>query len=203
MRSDMYRGDYRRELSNKRSGLILGFHGTDQSTVERVVMQGDKLKASNNLWDWIGHGIYFWEHSPSRAMEFAQAASRRKNSSIRKPAVVGAILDLGYCLDLLDYQNLVLLKEVYNDVSLREGVLPQNRTASGSSDELLLRYLDCHVIEKLHELNRMDREPSFDSVKAVFWEGPFLYPNAGFREKNHIQICIRNPDCIKGFFIPL
>jgi hypothetical protein len=42
----------------------------------------------------------------------------------------------------------------------------------------------------------------FDSVRGVFWEGRELYPNAGFREKDHIQICIRNPNCIKGFFYP-
>lgn len=39
-------------------------------------------------------------------------------------------------------------------------------------------------------------------MKGVFWEGVELYPDAGFREKNHIQICVRNPNCIKGFFLP-
>ncbi|HYE54151.1 MAG TPA: hypothetical protein VD996_04880 [Chitinophagaceae bacterium] len=24
----------------------------------------------------------------------------------------------------------------------------------------------------------------------------------GFHEKNHIQLCIRNPNCIKGYFLP-
>ncbi|SEK41780.1 hypothetical protein SAMN05421740_101809 [Parapedobacter koreensis] len=43
----------------------------------------------------------------------------------------------------------------------------------------------------------------FDSVRGVFWEGNPLYPTAGFREKDHIQICIRNIDCIKGYFLPL
>lgn len=33
-------------------------------------------------------------------------------------------------------------------------------------------------------------------------ERAFLYPEAGFTEKNHIQICIRNPNCIKSFFLP-
>jgi len=39
-------------------------------------------------------------------------------------------------------------------------------------------------------------------VKGVFWEGHSLYPNAGFAEKNHIQICVCNPNCIKGYFLP-
>jgi len=42
----------------------------------------------------------------------------------------------------------------------------------------------------------------FDSVRSLFVEGEELYPGAGFHEKNHIQICIRNPNCIKSFFVP-
>ena len=66
----------------------------------------------------------------------------------------------------------------------------------------LLRPLDCLVIETFHKINAENKQPSFDSVRAVFPEGDSLYPNAGFYEKSHIQICIRNPNCIKGFFLP-
>ena len=35
------------------------------------------------------------------------------------------------------------------------------------------------------------------------WLGNGIYfCNAGFKEKNHIQICVRNPNCIKGFLNP-
>ena len=33
-------------------------------------------------------------------------------------------------------------------------------------------------------------------------EGEEIYPTAGFFNKNHIQICIRNTDCILGYFLP-
>jgi len=41
----------------------------------------------------------------------------------------------------------------------------------------------------------------FDSVKGVFLSesGP-IYEGSGFFTKTHIQICIRNPFCIKGVF---
>ena len=42
----------------------------------------------------------------------------------------------------------------------------------------------------------------FDSVRAAFWEGEELYPNAGFKTHNPIQLSIINPDCIKGIFLP-
>lgn len=43
-------------------------------------------------------------------------------------------------------------------------------------------------------------EEAYDSVRGVFFEGSELYPTSGFREKDHIQISIINPNCIKAFF---
>jgi hypothetical protein len=37
-------------------------------------------------------------------------------------------------------------------------------------------------------------------VRAAFPEGREIYPGAGFDEKTHIQIALRNLDCIKGVF---
>src|SRR5690606_4350330 len=54
-----------------------------------------------------------------------------------------------------------------------------------------------------HQVRREESLREFDSVRGVFWEGAELYPNAGFREKDHIQLCIRNPNCIKGYFYPI
>ena len=79
--------------------------------------------------------------------------------------------------------------------------LPENKRLSGSED-LLMRYLDCAVIEYLHKKRETNNLRQFDTVRGVFIEGEKLFPNAGFNEKNHIQICVRNPNCIKGFFIP-
>ena len=42
----------------------------------------------------------------------------------------------------------------------------------------------------------------FDSVRGTFEEGNEMYPGAGFREKTHTQVCVRNLNCIKGYFIP-
>ncbi|HVU94580.1 MAG TPA: hypothetical protein VHE34_05115 [Puia sp.] len=57
------------------------------------------------------------------------------------------------------------------------------------------------MIEYVHFRSRRKRTP-FDSVSGVFIEGKPLYPTAGFYDKSHIQICVCNPNCIKGFFIP-
>lgn len=194
-------------MYSSRSGLILGFHGCDESVVHNVVFKNQRLKDSRNSWDWLGDGAYFWENSPSRAMEFARSQSKKEGTSIKKPAVLGAVLNLGYCLDLLDYKNISHLKTGYELLREAQKIsgfkFPQNKIPKDNIDhDLLIRDLDCAVIEAIHKLNKDENLRQFDSVRGVFWEGPPIYPDAGFREKDHIQICIRNPNCIKGCFLP-
>ena len=187
-----------------RTGLTLGFHGTDASIVQQVLVGEAELEPRNNPYDWLGNGVYFWDNSHSRALQWATELSQRPGSNIRRPAVIGVILDLGNCLDLLDYDNLEYLKSAYRILQTSweaSGTkLPRNR---GRTADLLLRELDCAVIEMLHTTFEAADRPSFDSVRGVFWEGVPIYETAGFREKNHIQICVRNLDCIKGYFLPL
>lgn len=189
-----------------RTGLTLGFHGTDESIVQDVINGKKELEPKNNPYDWLGYGVYFWDNSYSRALSWAQELSKRPNSSIKNPAVIGAIIDLGNCLDLLDYSNIELVKSGYNilETTLKSSgkPLPINK---GRTEDLLLRELDCAVIETLHEaIEKRNNQKNFDSVRGVFWEGNPIYQDAGFKEKNHIQICVRNIEsCIKGYFLPL
>lgn len=39
-----------------------------------------------------------------------------------------------------------------------------------------------------------------DTVRGMFPEGNELYKGAGFRSKNHIQLCVVNPNSIIGYF---
>lgn len=114
-------------------------------------------------------------------------------------------MDLGYCFDLTDSVFLSELKRAYDvfvDFYSETGLpLPQN-TDIGESKDKLIRKLDCAVIQTAHKINRDANKRPYDSVKGVFWEGNPLYPNAGFAEKNHIQIFVCNPNCIKGYFLP-
>lgn len=188
-------------------GLIIGFHGCDKKIRDAIISDKSSLKTSNNDYDWLGHGMYFWENNQQRALDFARALKKNPRPGkdiIKTPAVLGAVIDMGFCLDLLDTEYLVLARESYQ--SLKDSCdtlgieLPVNKKMQGSND-LLIRRLDCSVIENLHRQRELNNYKSFDSVRGVFVEGQELYPGAGFNEKNHIQICIRNPNCIKGFFL--
>lgn len=188
--------------------FVLGFHGCDREVGEAILAGKTDLKPSQNDYDWLGKGRYFWENNPDRAMEFAgmlAGMKRRSASNVRDPFVLGAIIDLGHCLNLLDHRALETLRlqyEEYASVSREAGVeLPKNTPLRGGED-LIFRRLDRAVIESLHARRAEQDEQAYDSVRGVFFEGPELFPNAGFRTKNHIQLCIRNPSCILGYFRP-
>lgn len=192
-----------------RNNLVLGFHGCDESVRDDIINRRKPFLPSKNNYDWLGNGMYFWENNYTRAYDWAVEAKKSPQNTkqaIEKPSVLGAIISLGYCLDLLESDGIQELKASYSvleaDCQRRNEALVQNRACKGS-DETLLRVLDCAVIEMLHKMREKIEEKPYDSVRAVFFEGNVAYPTAGFREKNHIQLCIRNPNCIKGFFIPL
>ena len=196
-------------MYSKRAGLILGFHGCDETIRDRVVSEkGFLLSESRNDYDWLGNGVYFWENNYQRALQYATDLMNnpiKGKSEITKPSVIGAVIDLGFCMDLLDTEYLKLLRAGYDFLldtnKTYEFDIPENRPIEKQGD-LLIRKLDCSVIETVHQINRDLEKPNFDTVRGVFFEGDNLYPNAGFKEKNHIQIAIRNPNCIKGYFIP-
>lgn len=191
--------------------LILAFHGCDEDTFKRVLYRHEDLLPSHNVYDWLGNGIYFWENSLARAEEWAISYCKRYNKNHpeekpKKPAVIGAVITLGHCLDLTDYGSSDILRNGYNilsyELSLLNQKMPVNKNIEGNNDKLL-RELDCAVIERIHKYNKDMGVRHYDSVRGMFVEGNPVYKNSGIMEKTHVQLCIKNPNCIKGYFKPL
>lgn len=187
--------------------FILGFHGCYQSLADRVFEGTERLNPKKNSYDWLGHGIYFWENSPERALKWAEEKLSRASKDVRAreaPGVIGAVIDLGYCLSLFETKGIDAVRSAHASLAAALAAigkpLPENRSAAGEGDQVL-RELDCAVIEALHASRTKDKKlRSFDSVRGPFFEGNRLYTGSGFQEKNHVQICVRNPNCIKGYF---
>jgi len=182
------------------ANFVLGYHGCDRDVAEKLI-GGDDFSASKNTYDWLGPGVYFWEANPRRALQFAkelQKLERQTAPKIKTPAVVGAIVELGLCLDLTTTSGISQIRTAYQKLreiaEVAERPLPMNRL------DQRLRDLDCAVIQFLHETRKREKEPSIDTLKGVFVEGEPIYPTSGIREKTHIQICVCNPECIKGVF---
>src|SRR3989442_15886527 len=92
---------------------VVGYHGCDAAVAEEVLAGKFQLTVSANPYDWLGNGIYFWEHGPQRAYEWAVEQARLSGRKVKRPAVLGARIDLGVGLDLLDSANTRLLAKWY------------------------------------------------------------------------------------------
>ena len=55
---------------------MIGFHGCDQSVGDNLVKNPDNVEKSQEAFDWLGHGMYFWEGNEKRAMQWDQKKKR-------------------------------------------------------------------------------------------------------------------------------
>lgn len=199
-----------------RPNLMIGFHGCDESVRNNLVNQPDKVKSSQELYDWLGHGFYLWENNYERALLWAK--DKKNRGSIVNPSVVGVVYQLNNCLDFTDSAFINLLIQYYDimkdELKLSDKDLPKNKNLPKDQyNDLILRELDCAVIQYLHRKIEEEIElqikkhgyselNKFDTVRGIFTEGGPAFEGAGIQLKTHIQVCIRNFNCIKGFFIP-
>ncbi|MDO8361200.1 MAG: hypothetical protein Q7T08_14375 [Devosia sp.] len=179
------------------TSFILGYHGCSTATA-KLLLKGDAFQASENDYDWLGHGVYFWEANPLRGLHFYQGAQKRKEHSGRDGTVVGAVIDLGFCLDLLSSTGIETVRTAYADLKAiaDQASAPMPVNTHGG----LLRNLDCAVINHLHESRKDARLDGFDTVRGMFDEGKPAFTGSGIAAKAHIQIAVRSLSCIKGVF---
>ena len=186
---------------------VIGYHGCDASLAAKVLAGQARLKLSTNPYDWFGAGIYFWEHGPQRAFEWAAEQARIARRKIETPCILGARINLGVCLDLLDTANTDLLRRWYVEFRTtvrQEGSrMPHNRDAPGSRrGDKVLRFLDCAVIDSTLNGLAETEHVKYQTVRGVFLEGKPAFPGSKIALKSHIQIAVRNLACIAEFFNP-
>ncbi len=187
------------------SRTIIGYHGCLASRAEELLAGTMKISdwpKSKESFDWLGHGIYFWEHGLHRAERWAMAKATRSGG---KPAVVGAVIDIAQCLDLNDTEGTELLGAMYKKIadeyqksSIR---MPENKRSSETDEDLKLRELDCLIINSTIEITDPNEE-MFPVVRAAFPEGSHAFPGSKLRAQSHTQIAVRDPKCILGIFRP-
>lgn len=188
-------------MSDFQSFDVLGFHGCGRDLGLKLIKGTQDLIPSENPWDWLGPGIYFWEQDPARGLEYANDVieGRIKNKKAPEiPFVVGSIIQLGNCLNLVESTALDILTEAYNGLKqLTEKMGVPMVENKGNN-----RALDCAVIKYIHEANRRAGKLPYDTIRCAFPEGGEAYPGAMISRRLHIQICVCNPEMIRGYFLP-
>lgn len=193
------------------TSFVLAYHGCEKKVGEAILAGHDHVARSENAYDWLGHGAYFWENSPARALAWAQLLQKHPpepSKKISEPFVLGAIVDLGNCLDLTDATSLEIVRAGYVELArttTKAGApLPVNEPAHSGDIDLVKRNLDCAVVNFVHALRDEGEGLPFDTVRGIFTEGRELYPGGRIMAKTHVQVCVRRPkDSIKGYFRPL
>jgi len=175
---------------DRNTNIVFGFHGTDPAFAERLIRGEVRVEdwvPSSNLYDWLGHGIYFWEQAPDRAKAWAG-----------RGGVVGAIIRLGTCLDLTNITYSEMLAEAYSALAARQRrwrkTMPVNRGK--------LRNLDCAVINYAIKQFKDQTGTTIQTVRGAFLEGDPIFPGSGIQRESHLQIAVRDVSCIVGIFRP-
>lgn len=171
---------------------VIGFHGTSGSVAEEIFSGRSELKVSAHEWEWLGDGVYFWENAPARALQWA--IDRKKEN----PTVIGAIIQVGHCLNLMDKssnfpiaQAFKKCKSLFEEIGIK---MPDNNGKFHNRDSI--------VINSLHVLADHDKHP-YDTVRAAYIEGDPLFEGTEIRSDTHIQICVRDPKkSIVAYFRP-
>lgn len=177
--------------------IVVGYHGCPRSFADAMLtgkVPFTEWRKSQNTYDWLGEGIYFWEHSPTRALRWA---SERFG---KRAAVLGAVIQLGACFDLLDEKMTSLLAASYPKFAAQFAAAGKPLPINKGTDKKL-RELDCAVINDCLDRWSLRNFP-FDTVRGAFLEGPSIFPGTTISAKTRIQIAVRNVDCILGVFRP-
>ena len=180
---------------------VIGFHSCDRDVGLKVLNGDDDLIPSDNPWDWLASGIYFWEQNPLRALEYAEESVKGLQFNrvpITTPFVLGSIIELGHCLNLVETQSLKILRTAYDGLAKLKEITGKKMPVNKDNN----RALDCAVIKFIHQSNKEAGNKPFDTIRCAFPEGEEAYPGSKISSRLHIQICVINPDCIKGYFLP-
>jgi hypothetical protein len=162
---------------------IVAFHGTTAEIAGDLV-DGQPFRVSSNTDDWLGSGAYFWEYAPKQAWWWAREFKRYP-----RPAVVGAMIRLGNCFDLLDPTNVRLLKTAHRGMLEKWAVSGSKVPRNGNQH----KNLDCAVFNDLYRESEAGPKP-IDTARAVYvptesakriWERSWIY------EEAHIQVNVR------------
>ncbi len=178
---------------------LRGYHVTTQENADGIVERG--FRSSDNWYDWLGKGIYFFQDTKEYARYWAM--NERKEGLIANPAVIGADIDYERFLDLLEYRHLRKLKDFCDELEKTTNIDYGKAKAAQRQHDATWKPrahpLDCFVINEAAIAAEEAGEP-IRAVRSVFFEGDPLYSNSHLFDRQHIQIAVRDPNLIRKYW---
>ena len=187
---------------------VIGYHVCTKGIATGKIENGS-FHPSRASYNWLGDGLYFFE-SKSRADSYAKRANEEASKEPETYVVVGAIISLERCFDLTsgNEYEIELLRNAYvelkPEIEQRKKENPKYELKNIVENGKHLQYLDCAVINYMIALLKQNQGAekgfSYYSMRCAFDMGKPIYETAGFKEENSIQVCVKEPKCILGYF---
>ena len=159
--------------------IVSGYHGTSSEAADMILREGFRI--SQNPYDWLGDGVYFFQDAPHRAWEWA--SERHGNAG----AVIGAEIHIVDCIDLLDVGWNSIISDTYDSYlkNLRDSgrAIPEQSRRRHRLDREVMNY----AVGVLSESG-----VKIACVRAAFGEGRPVYPDSAFYDRAHVQISVRD-----------
>jgi hypothetical protein len=174
---------------------LVGYHGTNRQAAESILANG--FEPSQNEYDWLGEGVYFWQDAPYRAWDWSCTYTRRKHPQ-DEPAVIRSIIQIqrSECMDLLDWKSENSWAELLGVVhkSLRKHQdLPKQRSGRNVKLHPLDKVIIDYVIDKILAKDGL----KIVAVRAGFEEGKKIFVGSALYEKTHVQVAVRDTRMIQ------
>lgn len=190
------------------------YHGTTKELAERILSE-QRFLISQNPYDWLGPGVYFYQESPIKALVWAQRFSIDEKSRGSEPAVLEVEIDLSKSFDIFKPENQAVLREVHQKTS-GEPVSRQKRPVLRRIDGQRFHvfesrpldhdrlvgnnFVDAVTVGRALQMMATRCNLRYDCARYFFWEGMEAYAGSYFYDHSNIQLCIIGPDDADGQF---
>jgi hypothetical protein len=174
---------------------LVGYHGTNLRAAKAILANG--FIPSQNPYDWLGIGVYFWQDAPYRAFDWAGIHTRRHHE-YDEPAVIRSIIQLKReeCMDLLDWQTTGgwagILSKTHQYLRKHQD-LPQQRLGRRAKLHPLDKVVVDYAIDNILAANGLQ----IKAVRAGFEEGKKIFVRSALYDRTHVQVAIRDTSIIQ------
>jgi hypothetical protein len=166
---------------------VVGYHGT--STANAIAILDRGFRVSDNDYDWLGEGVYFFQDAPLRAWQWAA------EQHPQDPAVIRSVIRLENAIDLFDIKWFPVLKSAYQTFKQKYErnnlPLPYQSPARSKAHRL-----DCEFFDYITQL-LISQDEKVEAIRAVFIEGEAVFPNSAIFDLAHVQIAVKNTALIQ------
>jgi hypothetical protein len=180
------------ESKRPKTIFVTGYHGTRKDVAQQILDSG--FKRSENNWEWLGHGVYFWQDGPTRAREWARTWLARQGYD-GPIAVMGARISLRGFVDLLDQEGMRLLVDAA--ATYQQELQAANKSLTNRPP---LNRLDCALFNfSTNWLTSLGMK--LRGYRAACVEGEPITPHSPIYDCSHVQLAVTSTKAIRRVWI--